>query len=289
MVVITLEKCPLSLRGDLTRWLQEISRGVYVGQISARVRENLWSRICEECKNGQATMVYSARNEQHYDFRVHNSRWMPIDFDGVKLMMRPNPATGKRARDATKGYSNASIRRKARTRGNSGVSLEPSDYVSFDFETTGLNPKSNEIIEIGAVRVINGREFRAFRCVVKPDKPVPKEISALTGITPADLSNGLSLDQAINDFISFIGNSTLVAHNAEFDSAFLREALVKLDLEDVDNEIIDTLQLAKKRYPHLKSYRLCDLADYLSIEVEASHSALSDARAACRLLQELNE
>ena len=64
MVVITLEKCPLALRGDLTKWLQEISLGVYVGQVSARVRDKLWQRVCEESKNGRATMVYSARNEQ---------------------------------------------------------------------------------------------------------------------------------------------------------------------------------------------------------------------------------
>lgn len=68
MVIVVLEKCPLSLRGDLTKWLQEVSLGVYVGRVSARVRDELWKRICEECKSGRATMVFPARNEQHFDF-----------------------------------------------------------------------------------------------------------------------------------------------------------------------------------------------------------------------------
>lgn len=58
MIVVVLEKCPLALRGDLTKWLQEISLGVYVGRVSARVRDELWNRICKECKTGRATMVF---------------------------------------------------------------------------------------------------------------------------------------------------------------------------------------------------------------------------------------
>lgn len=73
MIVVVLEKCPLALRGDLTKWLQEISLGVYVGRVSARVRDELWNRICKECKTGRATMVFSARNEQHLNYRVHNT------------------------------------------------------------------------------------------------------------------------------------------------------------------------------------------------------------------------
>lgn len=84
MVVVVLEKCPLSLRGDLSKWLQEISPGVYAGHVSARVRDKLWERVCEEAKSGRATMVFSARNEQHMDFRVHNTLWEPIDFDGFE-------------------------------------------------------------------------------------------------------------------------------------------------------------------------------------------------------------
>ena len=114
MIVVTLNDCPSALKGDLTKWLLEITPGVYVGQVSSRVRENLWGRICELAKNGRATMVYSTRNEQHLDFRVHGSNWEPIDFDGIKLMLRPSPARVKKLGKMRLGYSKASKYRKAK-------------------------------------------------------------------------------------------------------------------------------------------------------------------------------
>ncbi len=89
MVVITMSSCPPKLRGDLTKWLFEIHTGVYVGQISAKVREMIWNRVCENIKDGQAVMVYNFANEQHLEFRTHNTAWKVRDFDGIKLMMRP--------------------------------------------------------------------------------------------------------------------------------------------------------------------------------------------------------
>ena len=73
--------CPPRLRGDLSKWLQEVNTGVYVGNVSARVRDALWERVCENLKNGRATMVFSANNEQRMDFRVHNTSWKPVDYE----------------------------------------------------------------------------------------------------------------------------------------------------------------------------------------------------------------
>ena len=92
MVVVTLTDCPPKLRGDLTKWLMEINTGVYVGKVSARIREMLWTRICEHLSQGRATMVYSTNNEQGMEFCVHNSSWKPVDFDGLQLVMRPEQA-----------------------------------------------------------------------------------------------------------------------------------------------------------------------------------------------------
>ena len=114
MIVISLTECPASLRGDLTKWLLEINPGVFVGRVSARVRENLWKRICEAIKTGKATLVYSVQNEQHLDFKVHNAEWEPIDFDGIKLMLRPSPARIKNLGGLRLGYSNASKYRAAK-------------------------------------------------------------------------------------------------------------------------------------------------------------------------------
>jgi CRISPR-associated protein Cas2 len=114
MIVITLASCPPALRGDLTKWLLEISPGVYVGQVSARVRDNLWERVRNLSEQGKATMVFSSHNEQHLDFKVHNSEWEPIDFDGIKLIMHPSPARVKKLGGLRVGYSKASKMRKAK-------------------------------------------------------------------------------------------------------------------------------------------------------------------------------
>ena len=114
MIVVVLSACPVGLRGDLTRWLLEISAGVFVGKVSARVREHLWNRITVTCSDGRALMVYSVDNEQRLDLKVHNYPWEPVDFEGVKLMMRPS--TPKKGLGPRKGWSKASRYRRASRR-----------------------------------------------------------------------------------------------------------------------------------------------------------------------------
>ncbi len=114
MTVVVLSLVPERLRGDLTRWLLEISPGVYVGFVTARVRERLWNRIVELSQTGRAIMVYSARNEQRLAFKVARHQWETVDVDGVTLVRRPapSPETGDTARRV--GWSAASKRRRFR-------------------------------------------------------------------------------------------------------------------------------------------------------------------------------
>ncbi|WP_130866878.1 type I-E CRISPR-associated endoribonuclease Cas2e [Acidipropionibacterium timonense] len=114
MVVLVLTACPAGLRGHLTRWLLEISPGVFVGHVPARIRDALWSRVVEMCRDGRAVLVYSVRGEQRFEFRVHRHDWDVVDFDGLKLVRRPSGSTqspGLRA-----GWSSAARRRKASRR-----------------------------------------------------------------------------------------------------------------------------------------------------------------------------
>ena len=90
MVVLVLSACPPGLRGFLTRWLLEISAGVFVGRVSKRVRELMWERTTSMVRTGRAIMVFSARNEQGLSFLVHGHHWEPIDVDGITLMLRPS-------------------------------------------------------------------------------------------------------------------------------------------------------------------------------------------------------
>jgi len=111
MVVVVLTACPAGLRGHLTRWLLEISAGVFVGKVTARVRDELWTRVVEMIQDGRALMIHSQHGEQGLSFRVHRHDWEPTDFDGLVLMRRP--LAGSQQTTMKPGWSNASRRRKA--------------------------------------------------------------------------------------------------------------------------------------------------------------------------------
>lgn len=112
MIVLVLSACPAGLRGYLTRWLLEISAGVFVGKVSKRVRLLMWEKTVAMIGSGRAILVFSARNEQGLAFRVHGHHWTPIDIDGVSLMLRPteNDVASSGARRS--GWSKAAKRRK---------------------------------------------------------------------------------------------------------------------------------------------------------------------------------
>ena len=130
MVVISTSAVPVGLRGELTRWLLEISPGTFVGNISARVRDELWTMCTEQAGNGNVFMVHAAKTEQRLSFRSHGTRWRPVDLDGLTLMLRPetptassnysqqnnlNQSSRKRGDDAPAGWSIASRRRRFRS------------------------------------------------------------------------------------------------------------------------------------------------------------------------------
>jgi CRISPR-associated protein Cas2 len=88
VTVVILTAVPPGLRGHLTRWLLELSPGVFVGHVSSRVRELMWERIVEFVDDGRALMVHSVRGEQRLAFQVHGHDWAPVDYDGITLMRR---------------------------------------------------------------------------------------------------------------------------------------------------------------------------------------------------------
>jgi CRISPR-associated protein Cas2 len=88
VTVVILTAVPPGLRGHLTRWLLEISPGVFVGHVSGRVRELMWERIVEFVAEGRALMVHSTQGEQRLTFRAHGHDWTPVDYDGITLMRR---------------------------------------------------------------------------------------------------------------------------------------------------------------------------------------------------------
>ncbi|MGW0658098.1 type I-E CRISPR-associated endoribonuclease Cas2e [Streptodolium elevatio] len=111
MTVIVLTTCPAGLRGLLTRWLLEISPGVFIGNPSARIRELLWEEVKQYAGQGRALLTYSADTEQGFAFETHDHRWLPVDHEGLTLIRRPSSGVGPQ-RPSPTGWSKASKRRR---------------------------------------------------------------------------------------------------------------------------------------------------------------------------------
>lgn len=290
MVVLTLTDCPVSLRGDLTKWLQEISTGVFVGNVSARVRDELWNRVKQNAKNGRATLVFSANNEQRMDFRVHNTSWEPIDFDGVKLILRPSPARIKKLGSLRQGFSNASKQRKVKqlSRNSAALLSLPNSYVVIDIETTGLNIKTDTIIEIGALLIMDGRVESEYEALIMTERTIPVEIQRLTGIDNDILQKeGRDLNKALQELVAFAQDYPLVSHNIEFDHGFLCAALEKSALPELSNEYIDTLVLSRRLARGLPDYKLGSMLAHFDIVPNGMHRSSYDCQSTHELYQKL--
>lgn len=289
MVVVTLTDCPPRLRGDLSKWLMEINTGVYVGQLNQRVRDALWKRICDNLPKGRATMVCSANNEQRMVFRVHNTTWKPVDFEGLTLMQRPLCTASNDTHVSEP--SKAAIGQMLRRRQTANACREKkAGYVVVDIETTGLDCEKDEILELGAARVVDHQITETFSALLLLQRTLPAEIIALTGITPEMTAEmGMLPTQALEQFWTFVGQSPMVGHNIRFDCAFLKKASADADIPVPSVSLVDTLALARDEVEDVANYRLETLAAYFGIEAADRHRALADCITTFQLYEKLNE
>ena len=151
-------------------------------------------------------------------------------------------------------------------------------YVVFDLETTGFSPKNDKIIEIGAVKVKNGKIIDSFSEFVNPRRPIPYKITELTGISDDMVRYSDSIDFVLPRFMDFIGDAAVVAHNASFDCSFIEKNCKDLDLH-FNATILDTVQICRFLYPELKSVKLNLVAKHLGIKLTSHHRAVDDAKA----------
>ena len=161
--------------------------------------------------------------------------------------------------------------------------IDEEEFVVFDIETMGLNAYSNEIIEIGAVKIKAGRIIDRYSQLFNPGKPIPYKITEITGITDQLVANEPSVDQVIGKFVDFIGDAVLVAHNAPFDMGFIKRDIKKYLNIDLENSVIDTLQMARDLFPDLKKYGLGDLNKVLGLALENHHRAVDDSQATANM------
>lgn len=159
-------------------------------------------------------------------------------------------------------------------------------YVAVDLETTGLEAKRDKIIEIGAVRVMDGKEIAAYHTMVNPHRKLEKQITELTGITDDMVENAPDIGDIIEAFAKFCGQAPLLGHRIMFDYSFLKRAAVNHGIP-FDKDGIDTLKLCRRFMPESQPKNLSAACDFFAIQRKAAHRALDDARDAHYLYQEL--
>lgn len=159
-------------------------------------------------------------------------------------------------------------------------------FVVFDLETTGLDSTKDEIIEIGACKILQGKIVETFSTFVKPSRHIPKEITELTGIDDAMVKDAPSINYVLPDFYKFCYKSTMVGHNVGFDISFIYFIAKKLSY-NFDNPLIDTIEMARNKLPGLKNYKLGTVVDKLNIVLDNAHRAINDATATAKVFIKL--
>ncbi len=166
------------------------------------------------------------------------------------------------------------------------------EYVVFDLETTGLSPNTEAITEIGAVKIKNGQIVDSFNEFVNPKKPIPEKITELTGITNDMVASAPDISVILPGFYEFSKDCVLVAHNAAFDTSFVKKAAKDLGME-FEFCYIDTLELARSVVQGIKNYKLDSLTKHFNVKLENHHRACDDALATAhvflKLLSKLSE
>ncbi len=160
------------------------------------------------------------------------------------------------------------------------------EFVVFDLETTGIGAASNEIIEIGAVKVANNVITDRFSTFVNPGRPIPYNIQELTSITDQMVSDAPSIDTVLPEFLDFCGNAVLVAHNASFDTGFIYQKAKDRGIH-TDFTVIDTVSMSRAILPEFKKYKLDTVAKTLGVSLENHHRAVDDAGATAEIFIKL--
>lgn len=162
------------------------------------------------------------------------------------------------------------------------------NYTVIDLEMTGLNAKTDAILEVGAVRVRDGQISDTYCALLRTDRSLTEKVKELTGITEDMIQNGENPETAMADFFSFVGEDVLVGQNLIFDYRFLKQWAVNHKFS-FEREAVDTLKLARRFLPPEQKKDLESLCQYFGVERERAHRALEDAIETYRVFEKLKE
>ena len=172
------------------------------------------------------------------------------------------------------------------TKGGKHLNTYVKDYVVFDLETTGISVFKDEVVEISAVKVADGKVVDEFSTLVNPGMPIPTDASNVNGITDDMVEDAPKFEKALKDFLDFAGDDVLVGHNIQsFDMKFICRDALKFYGKTVGNDFVDTLKIAQAYLPELRHHTLTDLACHYHIDAAGAHRALND----CRMNQKVFE
>ncbi|MBP1991298.1 PolC-type DNA polymerase III [Paenibacillus eucommiae] len=167
------------------------------------------------------------------------------------------------------------------------VDLKEATYVVFDIETTGLSVMNNTIIELAGVKMQDGKEIDRFTTFIDPHQKIPYNIQQLTNINDDMVRGAPELSEKLPEFVEFVRDAVLVAHNAKFDMGFIQANLKRLGIPELTNPVLDTLELARLLFPSMKNHRLNTLSDKFKVSLENHHRAIDDSLALGQILYQL--
>ena len=163
------------------------------------------------------------------------------------------------------------------------------NYVLVDIETTGLSPRTDEIIEIGAIKVKENKIIDTYNTLIKIDRNLNPFITKLTGITDKMLETGKETDKALEEFVNFTGNEIIMGHNVNFDINFIYDKCLSYLDYYLSNDFVDTMRIAKHILPNIQNYKLGTLANYFGVDYSSAHRGLKDVEITYEVYNKLKD
>ena len=152
----------------------------------------------------------------------------------------------------------------------------PTTYTVVDLETTGLDPQWNDIIEFGAMRVVDGMVTEKYAQLVNPGYEIDEFITELTGITNEMLAEAPAVNAVLPGFLEFVGDGVVIGHNVNFDINFIYDTCISVLDKPFKNDFVDTMRLSRRLFPQERHHRLCDLIERFRVGEAVEHRALAD-------------
>ncbi len=163
------------------------------------------------------------------------------------------------------------------------------NYVLVDIETTGLSPRKDEIIEIGAIKVRDNKIIDTFDTLLKIDDYLSPFITRLTGITNEMLKKGIKQEEALEGFLEFTGEEIIMGHNVNFDINFIYDKCESYLDYYLKNDFVDTMRIAKHVLPNARNYKLETLANYFDVDYRNAHRGLKDVEITYEVYNKMKE